>query len=171
MAHHTIIVVEIKKKSLNYCYLLSDLAPWLTLSGLNYPRLGTNFHGPKGVRAIEVRLYIKKNEPAHDKTYKMTCAPSEASDKPGHPPNLIIVFAVRRKKPKVLSYTLSAQRRFWLDWADAKADLYLRWAHMSFVGFVMRWLKSKWRYSGNTTVTAFPRHRKRWEEEQMMTKS
>ena len=29
----------------------------------------------------------------------------------------------------------------WSDWADAQADLSLRWAHPHFVGFVMRWLK------------------------------
>ena len=34
-------------------------------------------------------------EPAHDKTNKMTSAPSEDSDQPGHPPSLIRVFAVR----------------------------------------------------------------------------
>ena len=39
------------------------------------------------------------------------CAPSEDSDQPGHPPSLIRVFAVRIKKPWVLSYPLSAQRR------------------------------------------------------------
>ena len=65
------------------------------------------------------------------------CAPSEDSDPPGHPPNLIRVFAVRMKKPWVLSYPLSAQRRLWSDWADAQADLSLRWAHTHFVGFVM----------------------------------
>ena len=27
------------------------------------------------------------------------------------------------------------------DWADAQADLGLRWVHSRFVGFVMRWLK------------------------------
>ena len=32
-------------------------------------------------------------EPAHDKTNKMACAPSEDSDKPGHPLSLIRVFA------------------------------------------------------------------------------
>ena len=26
------------------------------------------------------------------------------------------------------------------DWADAQADLNLRWAHMHFVGFVITWL-------------------------------
>ena len=35
------------------------------------------------------------NEPPHDKTNIMTCAPSEDSDQPVHPPSLIRVFAVR----------------------------------------------------------------------------
>ena len=63
--------------------------------------------------------------------------PSEDSDQPGYPPSLIRVFAVRMKKPWVLSYPLSAQRRLWSDWADAQADLSLRWVHSHFVGFVM----------------------------------
>ena len=69
------------------------------------------------------------------------CAPSEDSDQPGHPPILIRVFAVRmknkNKKPWVLSYPLGAQRRLWSDWADAQADLSLRWAHTQFDCFVM----------------------------------
>ena len=36
---HAIIVQKIENISLNYCYLLPDLAPWLTLSGSNYPCL------------------------------------------------------------------------------------------------------------------------------------
>ena len=39
------------------------------------------------------------------------CAPNENSDQPGHPPNLIRVFAVRMKKVWVHSYQLSAQGR------------------------------------------------------------
>ena len=46
------------------------------------------------------------------------CAPSEDSDHPGHPPSLIRVFTVRMKKAWVLSYQLSAQRRFWSDWVN-----------------------------------------------------
>ena len=43
------------------------------------------------------------------------------------------------RKLGVLSYPLSAQRRLWSDWADAQADLSLRWAHMPFFfGFVIR---------------------------------
>ena len=52
------------------------------------------------------------------------CAPSEDSDQPGHPPSLIWVFTVRTRKPWVLSYPLSAQRRLiWLGgcpgWAES----------------------------------------------------
>ena len=65
------------------------------------------------------------------------CAPSEDSDQPGHPPNLIRVIAVLMKKAWVLSYPLSGQRRLWSDLADTQADLSLRWAHSHFVGFVM----------------------------------
>ena len=32
------------------------------------------------------------------------------------------------------------QRRLWSDWADAQADLNLRWVHSPFDGFVMMWL-------------------------------
>ena len=50
------------------------------------------------------------------------------------------VFAVHIKKAWVLSYPSSAQRRLWSVWADAQADLSLRWAHSHIVGFVMSWL-------------------------------
>ena len=65
------------------------------------------------------------------------CAPRKNSDQPGHPPSLIRVFSVSMKKTGVLSYPLSARRRLWSDWADAQADLSLRWAHTHCVGFVM----------------------------------
>ena len=48
-------------------------------------------------------------EPLHDKTNKMTCAPSKDSDQPGHAPSLIKVFAVCMKKHWALNYLLSAQ--------------------------------------------------------------
>ena len=68
------------------------------------------------------------------------CAPSEDSDQPGHPPSLTRVFSVHRKKAWVLSYPLNTQWRLWSDWADAQADLSLRWVHSHFVGFVIRQL-------------------------------
>ena len=70
-------------------------------------------------------------EPRHDKTNKVECAPSEDSDQPGHSPSLIRVFAVRMKKPWVLTYPLCTQRRLW----SAQAHLSLRWAHMLFCWF------------------------------------
>ena len=65
----------------------------------------------------------------------MTRAPSKDSDQPGHLPSLNRVFAVRMKKHWALNYLLSAQWRLWSDWADAQADLILRWVHMSFCWF------------------------------------
>ena len=69
-------------------------------------------------------------EPRHDKTNKVSVRPAKTQIS-------LRVFAVRMKKAWVLSYPLSAQRRLWSDWADAQADLSLRWAHTHFVGFVM----------------------------------
>ena len=57
-------------------------------------------------------------EPPYDKTNKMACAPRQDSD----PPSWIRVFAVRMKKAWVISYPLSAQRRFRSNWVDAQAD-------------------------------------------------
>ena len=60
----------------------------------------------------------------------MTCAPSEDSDQPEHPPSLIRVFAVRMNIPWVLSYPLSTQQILRSDWAldgSAQSDLSLRW--------------------------------------------
>ena len=34
-------------------------------------------------------IQTNTNEPPHDKTNKIACAPSEDSDQPGHPPSLI----------------------------------------------------------------------------------
>ena len=73
-------------------------------------------------------------ESPHDKTNKITCAPSEDSDQQGRAPSLIWVFAVRMKK---LSYPLSTQQKLWSDWADTQADLSLRWAHRSFCWFLL----------------------------------
>ena len=79
-------------------------------------------------------------EPAHDKTNKMVCAPSEDSDQPGHPPRLIRVFAVHSMGSKGLKLSSCGQRRLWSEWADVQADLNLRWARMPFCNHVMPWL-------------------------------
>ena len=86
-------------------------------------------------RSIESHLALSWNEPPHDKTNKMACAPSADSDQPGHPPSLIRVFAVRMKNAWALSYPLSGKRRLWSDWVDAQPDLSLRWTHMPLCWF------------------------------------
>ena len=78
---------------------------------------------------------VTKNWTATQRNQQNECAPSEDSDQPGHPPSLIRVFAVRSmaKDPCFLH----ADSKVWSDWADAQADLSLRWAHTHFFGFVM----------------------------------
>ena len=82
--------------------------------------------------------FIKDNatsiEPRHDKTNKMAVRPAKTQISLG----MIRVFTVRMKKARFLSYMyqFSAQRRLWSDWADAQADLSLRWTHSHFIGFV-----------------------------------
>ena len=56
----------------------------------------------KAQNSLRIRLLCSSSrclgkwfEPPHDKTNKITCAPSEDSDEPGHPPSLIRVFTVR----------------------------------------------------------------------------
>ena len=65
-------------------------------------------HCPEGL--WKSRAVSSRNEPPHNKTNKLACAPS-------------------MKKAWVLSYPMSVKRRPWSDWADAQADLSLRWAH------------------------------------------
>ena len=62
-------------------------------------------------------------EPQHYKTNKMTCAPSEDSDQPGHPSS------------QCVAEFLHADSEDWSDWADVQADLSLRWAQRSFCRF------------------------------------
>ena len=43
------------------------------------------------------------------------------------------VFAVCMKKHWALNYLLSAQWKYWSDWADAQADSSLHWVHIIFL--------------------------------------
>ena len=79
-------------------------------------------------------------KPRDDKTNKVTVRSAKTQTSLGIRP-VWSVFAVHMKKAWVLSYPLSAQWRPWLDWADALADLSLRWPHSHFVCFVMLRLK------------------------------
>ena len=79
---------------------------------------------------------MKENELPQDKMSKMTVCPVKTQISLGIRP----VWS-ESKKALVLSYPFSGQQRLWSDWADAQADLSLRWAQSHFVGFVMRRLK------------------------------
>ena len=59
------------------------------------------------------------NISAHDKTNKITCAPSEDSDQPG----------------QLRTQSFLMRTRLRSEWADAQADLGLRWALRSFWWF------------------------------------
>ena len=91
-------------------------------------------------RTLEIRKDLYKEWDIWAATWQNLqndCAPYEDSDQPGHPPCLIRVFAVCMKKAWVLGYPLNVHSEDWSDWADAQADLSLRWAHSHFVCFVM----------------------------------
>ena len=117
----------------------------------------------KNVSFMQSQALLNRNiyELPHDKTNKMTCAPSEDSDLPGYPPSLIKVFAIRMKKAWVLSYPVSEQQRLWSDWADAQADLRLRWAHRSFCWFCHEAAQYYFRgelHKGSTTKPSVAKH-------------
>ena len=87
-----------------------------------------------------IRSEVKIIEPRHDKTNKVSVRLAKTQ----------ITLDIR---PVWSESSLSAWRNLGSlathsahsedsgsDWADAQADLSLRWAHTHFVGFVMSWL-------------------------------
>ena len=50
-------IMELYVVCTHYRYFLSELVPWLT-QWFELPMSRMNFHGPKDVRAIDVRLYL-----------------------------------------------------------------------------------------------------------------
>ena len=98
-----------------------------------YHVFACNYGCPRSVVGFFIHKYHNRhsfwNEPAHDKTNKMTCAPSEDSDQPGNPPSLIRIFAVRSvgsPGPKASS----AKSEDWSVWTDAQNELKFCWAHV-----------------------------------------
>ena len=77
---------------------------------------------------------------------KMSCAPGEYSDRPGHPPNLIRVTTVRMKKPWVLiathwAHSEDSGQSGWMPrliWVFAGCTYYFA----CFVMFLLKW--SQW---------------------------
>ena len=78
-------------------------------------------------------MSIIKIEPVHDKSNKMTCAPSDNSDQPRHRPSLIRVFNVAHlvTTDSRLLHVDSEDS----DQTDSQFDLSFRWAHMIFCWF------------------------------------
>ena len=100
-----------------------------------------NFKELRNIKCFQfesIHFPWSSNQSPHDKTNKMACAPSEDSD----PHSLFRVFAVHVKKVWVLSshlsYQVSAQWRLWSDWAEAQAELSLRWTQ-NVILFVLSW--------------------------------
>ena len=73
-------------------------------------------------------------EPPHDISNKMTVRPGW-SESSLWTPRLIRVFAVRSMGSEGPKLSSCGQRRLRSDWADAQADLSLRWALMPFCWF------------------------------------
>ena len=76
--------------------------------------------------------YDCTNEPPHDKTNKMACAPSEDSDQPGHPPSLI---SLRCPHEESFGPLLPIERtaKTLISLGGCQADLILRWAQSFFL--------------------------------------
>ena len=128
---------------------------------------------PWGAKSLlsEWTPFQKWDAPAHDKTYKMACAPSEDLEQLRHPPSLIRVFAVRMKKAWALIRVFTVRMKkawalsypfstHWSDWADAQPHLSYRWAHMPFCWFChalvqmesipLKWFcKQRWNANAN----------------------
>ena len=88
------------------------------------------------------KLYSFRNELPHDKTSKMTCAPSEDSDQLGHPPPVWSKSSLCIKWIAKDQNLLQAENQD----ADQTAQMHkLIWVFAgrtgNFVGYVMLWLK------------------------------
>ena len=85
-------------------------------------------------------------EPWHDKTNKVTVRPAKTQISLGICPVWSESSLCTQWVAKDPSF-LQADSKDWSDWADAQADLSLRWAHTHFVGFVVsRLISSVYRW-------------------------
>ena len=108
---------------------------WFIESAKKYKLVGRSLedlcdHNAAVARDLERHQVSLKVEPWHDKTNKMTCAPSKDSDQPGHSPSLMRVFALCSVGSLGSKVSSCGQQRLWSDWVDAQADLSLCWVHI-----------------------------------------
>ena len=92
----------------------------------------TNFFGNLWTLARVQNKY----EPRIDKTNKMSVCPAKTHISLGIRPVWSECSLCAKWIAKDPSF-LHADSEDWSDWADAQADLSVRWAHSHFVGFVM----------------------------------
>ena len=138
-----------------FCVLIRIASIWMSTRNTflyrNNGKLSPNYHQVPTIWAATWQN--QQNE----------CAPSEYWDRPGHLPSLIRVLAVRMKKPWVLSYPMSAQRRMIRlggcpDWSEYSLDAHsFCWfchvvAHICFSGPT---LTISIKVSTTTVVTKF----------------
>ena len=82
---------------------------------------------PRGL----MKYHFVSNEPPHDKTNKRHVRPAKTQISLGISESSLCAQWVA-KGPKL---SACGHRRLWSHWADAQADLSLRWAHMPFCWF------------------------------------
>ena len=88
------------------------------------------------VLSILLSSFLSSNEPRHNKTNKMSVRPAKTQISLGIRP----VWSESSQCAQWLAENprfLHADSEDWSDWADAQADLSLRWTPSHFVGFVM----------------------------------
>ena len=85
-------------------------------------------------------MFQSINEPRTDKTNKMSVRPAKAQISLGIRPVWKESSLSAWRKLGSLA-TQWAKSEDWSDWADAQADLSLRWTNTNFAGFVMSRLK------------------------------
>ena len=104
------------------------------------------------LKCLTISAYLceNQNELRHDKTNKVSVCPAKTQISLGIRPvwSESSLSAWRNLGPSATHWAHSVDSdqtgwmpRLWSDWADAQADLSLRWAHTHFVRFVMSWLK------------------------------
>ena len=71
----------------------------------------------------------------HNKTYNKSCVTSKDSDQSVQPPNMARVLLYPSLGSLEATEDTCDQRRLWLDWANAQADLSLHWSQKSYCRF------------------------------------
>ena len=112
-----------------------------TIWVLNMQTVKNAFHENKqvwlnGTNFLDTVFMQLSFEPRHDKSNKMSVRPAKTQISLGICPVWSESSLCAWRQLGSLA-THSAHSEDWSDWADAQADLSLRWAHTYFVGFVM----------------------------------